>query len=110
MPSARVMRSGAISSNAPRARLNQPSPLASRSLAVSELGPVATTFGSPSDLAMLEIYCIISQAPVSWLFWVSRLEHDLDAAVLLVAEHLVHLRSLIEAHRVRDDERGVDLP
>src|SRR5919112_459631 len=40
----------------------------------------------------------------------SRLENDLDAAVLLVTEHLVHLRTLLHRHRMRDDEGGVDLP
>src|SRR3954454_24021093 len=38
------------------------------------------------------------------------LQHDLDAPVLLVAERLVHLRSLVERDPVRDDEGGVDLP
>src|SRR6478609_9933837 len=39
-----------------------------------------------------------------------RLQHDLDAPVLLVAERLVHLRPLVERDPVRDDEGGVDLP
>src|SRR5256885_5358399 len=36
-------------------------------------------------------------------------QNDLDAAVLLVAEHLVHFGSVLEPHRVSDDEGGVDL-
>ena len=35
--------------------------------------------------------------------------HHLDAAVLLVAECLVHLGSLLERNPVRDDERRVDV-
>src|SRR5262249_55429979 len=37
----------------------------------------------------------------------SRLQHDLDAAVLLVAELLVHLGRLLQRRLVRDDERRV---
>src|SRR5215211_3583637 len=39
----------------------------------------------------------------------SGLEHHLDAAVLLVAEGLVHLRPLLDRNRVGDDEGRVDL-
>src|SRR4051812_7572468 len=38
------------------------------------------------------------------------LQDDLDAAVLLVAEHLVHLGPLFETDRVGDDKRWIDLP
>jgi hypothetical protein len=37
------------------------------------------------------------------------LQYDFDAAVLLVAEHLVHFRSFFEPRRVGDDEGRVDL-
>jgi hypothetical protein len=37
-----------------------------------------------------------------------RFQDDLDAAVLLVAEHLVHLGPVIEADRVGDDEGRID--
>lgn len=40
----------------------------------------------------------------------SRLQHDLDAFVLLVLEHLVVLGRVVERHLVRDDEARVDLP
>src|SRR4051794_25985154 len=39
-----------------------------------------------------------------------RAHHDLDALVLLIAERLVHLRRVVEARAVRDEERRVDLP
>src|SRR3954451_24037765 len=39
----------------------------------------------------------------------SRVQHDLDAAVLLVAERLVHRRPLLERNLVGDDEGRVDL-
>ena len=39
----------------------------------------------------------------------SGLQHDLDAAVLLVAEHLVAVGRVVERQPVRDDERRVDL-
>src|SRR4051812_11386285 len=37
------------------------------------------------------------------------LQHDLDAAVLLVAERAIHLRSLRQWNGVSDDEGRVDL-
>src|SRR5215213_2122161 len=105
MPSARVMRWGAKISSAPNPRLNQPRFLAIRSEAPNELGPVLMTFGSPCDLAMFETFSIIMV-----LFLAdSGLENDFDAAVLLVAEHLVHFRSLFEAHSVSDDKGGIDV-
>src|SRR5688500_4775175 len=55
MPSARVMRSAAISSVRPSPMLNQPRALARRSAAPSELGPEWRTFGSPLDRAMFEM-------------------------------------------------------
>src|SRR3954471_4711913 len=39
----------------------------------------------------------------------SRMEHDFDAAVLLVAERLVHRRPLLQPDPMGDDEGGVDL-
>src|SRR4051794_24240999 len=46
----------------------------------------------------------------SWMRSVAlRLENDLDATVLLVAEGLVELGSFSERRPVRDDERGIDL-
>src|SRR5436305_4987438 len=104
MPSARVMRSGAKISSAPSPRLNQPRLRAIRSEAPNELGPVLMTLGSPCARVMFETFSIIM---VSVL--VLSLQHDFDAAVLLVAEHLVHLRALVEAHRVRNDKGGIDV-
>src|SRR5690606_26157779 len=40
----------------------------------------------------------------------SGLEHDFDAAVVLVTERLVHFRPLLEADAVGDDEGRIDLP
>src|SRR5437899_5257624 len=36
-------------------------------------------------------------------------QHDLDAFVLLVAEHAISGRRLVEAHAVRDDEARIDV-
>src|SRR3982751_6511525 len=108
MPSARVMRSGAKISSAPSPKLNQPRLRAMRSEALNELGPVLTTFGSLFRRAMFQTFSItmfISSGSVSWLGF----ENDLDAAVLLVAEHLVHLRPFIEPRRVRDDKGWIDV-
>ena len=54
-------------------------------------------------MAVCGSLCSVMSAP-------SRRDEDLDAAVLLVAERLVHLRSLVELDPVGDDEGGVDLP
>src|SRR4051812_39697878 len=101
MPSIRVTRRGANSSSAPSARLNQPSPRASLSAAVSELGPVLTIFGSPLDRTRLERWNI-GLHPL-------RLQDDFDAAVLLVSEHPVHVGPALQRHAVGDDEGGIDL-
>src|SRR3954469_22344571 len=105
MPSARVMRSGAKISNAPSARLNQPRLRAIRSDAPNELGPVLITLGSPCERATFENFSIIMVSVLSGLGF----QHDFDAAVLLIAEHLVHLGALLKAHGVRDDEGGIDV-
>src|SRR5438128_8264958 len=105
MPSARVMRSGAKISSAPSPRLNQPRLRARRSEAPNELGPVLMTLGSPCERATFEIFSIVMLSVLLGL----RLQHDLDAAVLFVAEHLVHLRPLLQAHAVRDDEGRIDV-
>ena len=39
-----------------------------------------------------------------------RLEHDLDALILLGQELSVSLRRFVQAHAMRDDETGIDLP
>src|SRR5918993_2673594 len=103
MPSARVTRRGATSSRTPRPMLNQPSARARRSDAPSELGPGRRTLGSPSERAMLETY--LTAFPPGC----SGLQDDLDAAVLLVAEHLVHLGPLLELGGMGDHEGRVDL-
>src|SRR3954467_10150695 len=104
MPSARVMRSGANISSAPRARLNHPRFRAIRSEAPNELGPVLMTFGSFCDRAMFETFSIIILS-VLWL----GLQHDFDAAVLLVAEHLVHFGALLKADGMCDDKGRIDM-
>src|SRR4051812_27643083 len=73
---------GASTSTAPSARLNHPSPRAS---------------ASP--------FPFLSMVPPL----VARMGDDLDAAVFLVAERLVHARDLVERHAMGDDERRVDL-
>src|SRR5690348_6173276 len=88
----------------PRPILNQPSACAIRSAGVRTLGPELTIFGSPFDLATLARKFIASTRMVS------RLQHHLDAGILLVAEHAIHLRSLLQRDAVRDDEGGIDLP
>src|SRR5947209_15102169 len=96
------MRPGAKISSAPNPRLNQPRLRAIRSEAPNELGPVLMTFGSPCARVMFEIFSIIM---VSVL--VLSLQHDFDAAVLLVAEPLFHFLALGEAHRVRYVQGGI---
>src|SRR5262249_59151303 len=39
-----------------------------------------------------------------------RFEHDLDAVVLFVQEHVIPFGRLTEPQAVRDDETGIDLP
>src|SRR5438309_9379370 len=39
-----------------------------------------------------------------------RIQNDLCAAVLLVAEHPVHLRRLGDGHAMADHEAGIDFP
>src|SRR3954469_1778758 len=109
MPSARVMRSGAKISSAPRPRLNQPRLRANRSEGANELGPVATTFGSPWERTMFAILFIIMVFVLGWGASRLGLQHDLDAAVLLVAEDLVHLRPLFEADGMGNDKGGIDV-
>src|SRR3954465_13768556 len=95
MPSVRARRRGASSSTSPSPMLNQPSARPSWSAVPRELGPVLSIFGSPSERVTLEM-CFMDLSPGSGL------QHDLDATVLLVTEHFVHLRSLVEADRVRN--------
>src|SRR5947209_18542124 len=99
MPSARVSRRGATISARPSPMLNQPSPFAILSAAPAELVPVRRILGSPADRVTFERSIMGSPR--------SRLENNFDAAVLFVAEHLVHLGSLVEADGVRDDERRI---
>src|SRR4051794_7206403 len=88
MPSVLASRRGAMISTVPRAIENQPRPRASAWAAES---------GRPFPWVSRRI----GSAP--------RLEYDLDAAVLLVAERLVHLGAPLQWDLVGDDEGGVDL-
>src|ERR1700758_1721779 len=93
MPSHRASWPGAASSKDPSATRNAPSALA-RFWAVSSLWPPRTRSMSLVNMA---------ERPLVGL------EHDLDAAVRLVAERLVHLGPVLERGLVRDHEGGVDL-
>src|SRR3954469_5477206 len=104
MPKARVTRLGARISSAPNPMLNQPRFRAIRSEAENELGPVLTTLGSPFQREMF-----ISFPNIIVFSSGSGLQHDFDAAVLLVAENFVHLGPLLEAHGVGDDEGRIDM-
>src|SRR4051812_33701227 len=103
MPSARAIRSPPTSSATPSAMLNQPSLRASFSEAPTTLGPAFSTLGSPGDRVTLVSFA------TTFMTVFLRLQYDLDAAVLLVAEHLVHFGSLLEPDGMGDDEGGVDL-
>ena len=39
----------------------------------------------------------------------SRVEHHFRAVILFIAEHLVHLRRIVDRHAVSDHEAGIDL-
>src|SRR3954451_12928527 len=105
MPSHLVTVLGANSSSAPRPKLAQPSARPNLSAGFSELGPVSMTFGSPGERADSEAF--ESRKDIKHLL--RGLEHDLDAAVLLVAELAVHLGAFGQRHLVGDDEAGIDL-
>src|SRR5438309_1340168 len=91
MPSHRASAWGATSSVAPRAILNQPRPL--RELADRLAAEQLIDAGSCACLCL----------------HLTGLEHDLDAAVLLVAESLVHGRAFGQTHPVGNDEGWIDL-
>src|SRR3954447_2882231 len=105
IPSARPMVRAPSSSATPRPMLNQPSALPSVSTVLIELGPVSMIFGSPLEREMFDSVESIVMAVLRG----SRLQDDLDAAVLLVAEDLVHFRPVLEGGGMRDDEGGIDL-
>src|SRR4051812_32250159 len=92
MPAARRRARGIASSAMPSAIEKYPSPLAVSSC-IERDRPGRAVLGT--KLAMIRSV---------------RLQHDLDAPVLFVAECLVHLRSFFERDPVRDDKRGIDLP
>src|SRR5690349_13064208 len=95
MPNERVRVRGANSSRAPRPILNQPRLRARRSGQLSELGPVSRTLGSPLERTIFE-RLVMTECPFL------RLQHDFDAAVLLVSEHVVHLGSALQSDGVCD--------
>src|SRR5947207_2554938 len=89
MPSQRVTERGASNSTAPRPKLAQPSIRPVLSAGLSELGPVSMTCGSLGERTNLD--ALERRNDIAHLL--RGLEHDLDAAVLLVTEHPVHLGS-----------------
>src|ERR1051325_4588143 len=96
MPRARASVPGAISSAAPRAMLNQPRPRAM----VSPPSPRPDGGTYPNSwYSMVSSY----MGPSLWL------DRDLDAAVLLVPERLVHLGGVVDGDAVGDHEGGIDL-
>src|SRR5947209_14764728 len=101
MPSQLVTERGANSSSAPRPKLAHPSIRPARSAGLSELGPVSITCGSPGERANSE--ALERRNDIGHLL--RGLEHDLDAAVLLVAERPVHVRAVGQGHLVGDHER-----
>src|SRR3954454_23115060 len=107
MPSHLVTVLGANSSSAPRPKLAQPSIRPARSAALSELGPVSMTLGSPGERANCEALESMNDI---WGTSLRGLEDDFDAAVLLVAEQPVHFGAVGQRHPVGYDEAGVDLP
>src|SRR3954470_12505135 len=84
---------GATSSVTPKAMEKYPRLLASLSFADCE---------RPRSAVCGTRLCIIGSIH-------SRFQNYLDAAVLFVAECLVHLRPSFQGLRVRDDERGINL-
>src|SRR3954447_2299290 len=107
MPSHLVTFFGANSSRAPSPKLAQPSIRPARSAALSELGPVSMTLGSPGERANCEALESMNDI---WGTSLRGLEDDFDAAVLLVAEQPVHFGAVGQRHLVGDDEARVDLP
>src|SRR5438309_2811966 len=105
MPSQRVTARGANSSTAPRPKLAQPSIRPARSAGWSELCPVSITCGSPGERANSD--ALDRRNDIGHLL--RGLEHDLDAAVLLVAERAVHFGAVGQGHLVGDHERWIDL-
>src|SRR4051812_20401290 len=90
MPSMRVSCRGATSSASPSPMLNQPRPRA-RASAEPALPRPASYVASAIATSRL------------------RIQHDLDAAVLLVAERLVQTRAVLELGAMGDHEGRVDL-
>src|SRR5581483_12412631 len=91
MPKARAIRLGESTSAVPRAMLNQPRPRASRS--------VPSARREDRDSYRVRVAMTSS----------SHVDRDLDAAVALVAEGLVHGRRVLERDAMRDHERRIDL-
>src|SRR4051794_9756898 len=106
MPSQRVSTLGANSSSAPSPKLAQPSMRPTLSAVLSELGPVSTTSGSPGERAICEA---LDRRNDIWVPLSSGFEHNLDAAILLVAERAVHFGTVGQRDLVRNDEARVDL-
>src|SRR5436305_6417287 len=76
------------------------------------MGPAKRSSVAPSAMLNHPRYPVIrlvrSRSMVASVQW-GGLEDGLDAAVLLVAEDLVHLGALLEAHGVRDHEARIEL-
>src|SRR5436305_12086808 len=98
MPTIRVRRPGATSSTMPSPMPNHPNADASLSPTPREPGPDRRIFGSPSERVMFVIKLMLLPP------FGSGPQHNFDAGILLVAEHLVHLRPVLEFCLVSDDE------